>query len=177
MSERPAVHPQVTTPTFRGRLARRMVFILVPLTLLIMAALGWYSAQESQNALREQTADQLRQAENNMKGDINEWLLAKSARLDMITHRKAFTHASHLLLTTFHEDPRFSSAQKEIIQQLSDANRYQTYPLFNDFIILSTEGAILASSRPEWEGLQIQNSPLAKLIHQIGTPAPTKMAL
>ncbi len=174
MSKHPPVSPQATTPAFRGRLARRMVFILVPLMLLIMAALGWYSARESQNALREQTADQLRQAEDNMKGDINEWLLAKSARLDMIAHRKTFARDAHLLLTTFHEDPRFPTLQKEVIQQLSDANRYQTYPLFNDFIILSSDGTILASSKPEWQGLQIRGSALAKLIHQIGTRAPTR---
>ncbi len=174
MSEHLSVSPQITTPTFRGRLARRMVLILVPLMLLIMALLGWYSAKESQSALQEQTADQLRQAEDNMKSDINEWLLAKSARLDMIAHRTAFTRTAHRLLTTFHEDPRFSTFQTEIIQELADVNRNQTYPLFNDFFILSPQGTILASSRHEWEGLQIQGSPLAKLIHQIGAPAPTR---
>ncbi len=174
MSTHPSVPSRTTTPVFRGRLARRMVFILVPLMLLIMALLGWYSAKESQRALQEQTADQLRQAEDNMKGDIDNWLLAKSARLDMIAHRHAFIRSAHLLLTTFHEDPRFSSYQKEVIQELNDVNRYQTYPLFNDFIILSPEDAILASNRPEWEGLQIQNTPLAKLIHQINAPASQK---
>ncbi len=171
MSQTSSPVPQATTPAFRGRLARRMVFILVPLSLFIMAVLGWYSAREAQHALQEQTGDQLRQAEDTMKADLNEWLLSKSARLDTVAHRRGFAHAAHQLLTAFHEDPRFSAAQQEAIAELADINRYQTFPVFNDFLIISPDGAILASSRREWEGLQTRGSPLYKLIQHISAPA------
>ena len=173
MSKQTSAPSHATTPAFRGRLARRMVFTLVPLALLVMAILGWYSAHESQKSLKAQTADQLRQAEDSMKADIDEWLLSKSARMDVVAHRKGFIQDAHRLVTTFHEDPHFPAIQQSIIGELQYINRYQTHPLFNDFLIISDDNAILASSRPEWQGLQIQGSPLAKLIHQITAPTTT----
>ncbi len=168
-------HPR-TAPVFRGKLARRMVLLLVPAVLLPVIIMGWLLTERAQNSLQRQIADQLRQAETEMQLKINEWLLAKSARIDVVTHRQRFIEAAHQLLTVRHYDPHFSQAQHQAIEELIYINRYETYPIFNNFFILAPDYSILASSNPTWTGLQIQRSPLAKIIAQAGK-APEQQGL
>ncbi len=156
-----------TSRVFRGRLARRMVAILLPAVLVPVLVIGLVLTYKAQGYLQQQLAEQLHQAESEMRGEINDQLLAKSARIDAILHRHKFIAAAHQLLTRGHYEPRFAAAQQEVLSDLEDINRYETYPLFNDFFILDTDFAILASSNPAWVGLQVKESPLAKVIARL----------
>jgi len=157
-----------STKKFRGKLAHRMILLLVPAVLLPVIAIGVIITRRSQAMLQQQVGEQLLQAERNMQAQINEWLLAKSARVNVVTHRETFAKAAHDLLTRGHHEPRFHAAQQEVIDELKAVNLRETHPLFTAFLVLSPDYRIIASSRPAWIGLELRDSALAKLIAQIG---------
>ena len=161
-----------TTPVFRGRLARRMILLLVPAVLLPVIVMGWLLTQRTQQLLQRQISSQLQQAEDNMRGKIDEWLLAKSTRLNVIAHRQPFAEAAQALLSLGHYDPKFQAAQQQAIAELSEINRHETHPLFNNFILLASDYSVLASSNSAWMGLQLRGSPLAQFIDQINRAQP-----
>jgi len=161
-----------STKKFRGKLAHRMVLLLVPAVLIPVIVIGVIITRRSQDMLQQQVGEQLLQAERNMQAQISEWLLAKSARINVVTHRQSFADAAHDLLTRGHHEPQFNAAQRDIINELKAINQHETHPLFTAFLILSPDYRIIASSEPAWMGIELRDSALAKLIAQIGKKSP-----
>lgn len=153
---------------FRGRLARRMVLILLPAILIPVLLMGYLVHLRSQRLLEEQTAQQLYQVETEMKDSIGTWLLAKSARLDAVARRSYVQGAIHTLVTPTASNTAVSWAKNTITRAFTNIPGYRDHPIFNQYLILDQDLQVLASTRPEWEGLSLQNTSLSHIIENIG---------
>ena len=162
------------TPTFRGRLARRMVLLLVPATILPVIFMGWLLTPKAQRSLQREVTEQLLKAETGMAANLTEWLLAKSSRLSAVDHRQDFVEAMHLLAVRSHVSPDFAKAQQTVAKEIASINERAS--IFDDFIIVDASYAILASSEPSWVGLQIPQSELAQLLARISNMPPPATA-
>ncbi len=156
---------------FRGRLARRMVLILLPAILIPVLLMGYMVHLRSQRLLEEQTAQQLYQVETEMRGTLSTWLLAKSARLDAVVRRDYVRSAIHTLITPTASESAITRSKHEILYAFESIPRYKDYPIFNQYLVIDADYRILASTNPKWENQGLGNSPLSQVIESIGQNA------
>ncbi len=153
---------------FRGRLARRMVLLLLPAILIPVLLMGYMVHRRSQRLLEEQTAQQLYQVETEMRGTFSTWLLAKSARLDAVVRRNYVRSALHTLITPTASESNITLSKHEILYTFESIPNYQGYPIFNQYVVIDADYRILTSTKPEWENQSIGNSPISRIIESIG---------
>ncbi len=148
--------------TFRGRLAHRILLILLPLILLPVVIMGYIAYRHAQTLLQAQATHQIQSAVRASLKDLDEWLTIKEIRLDRVlrqaTTREALQQCRNRADAGF-ADPQYVAARSQLLAAFEGLNTTETYPLFNDFFVLDLQGRVLVSSRANAQGEQLQSAP------------------
>jgi HAMP domain-containing protein len=183
----PVTQPSIDTEQqFRGRLGRRFAIILLPLVLIPLLAMGIGAYLRSRTLLRDQAASQMTSAAQAQISVLQEWAGEREQRLQLGSQRSALLSAVDDLLNAPANSTRFRSAHEAALTELSDLQTRQGQVLFSDLLIARTDGTVLASTEPDWEGqaspfLAMDSFPVEELhshpVYNDATIAPDSLAI
>ncbi len=148
---------------FRGRLGRRMLVLLLPLIIVPVLLMGYVAYQRAQTLLLKQAEEQIDTLEDSLRSTFETWLLVKSVRLDRALRRVEARQALGYLLTHPRFSPAFADSRRRLLDALATINATETSPVFNAYYLIIDDQVVVAS-RPEQEGLRLDQEPLASLL-------------
>ena len=144
--------------SFRGRLARTMLLILLLLSvgpLLLMGSTGYLRARA---LLREQIYSLLTAVDKSQGERISYQILTGRTMLARILRSNGLRQALDLALATEdHSDLEFLNARLAVFDTIQTINQPQPY--FNQFMVVNLEGRIELATKRDWEN-QILSDPL-----------------
>ncbi len=146
-------------PSFRGRLARRILFIVLPLILLPVLLMGFVAYRRAQSLLQIQATQQLRGLVEIQMQDLDAWLRIKQIRLDRALRRPTTAQALERLSQTPPTAPQFPAVRQALLQELHRINRTESLPLFTQFAVVDAAGKVLVSDRQALEGQPVADTP------------------
>ena len=142
---------------FRGRLARTILLVLLPLSLLPLLLVGSAAYFRSYSILREQTINQLSSIVDVQSSLNAERMLAKETFIQSLPDQEIFTGILNTILTMPPEDEAFDRMRMQLIFEYQNiANNFITnnkIGSFDDLLILDPEAKIVVSTNAEWQGL------------------------
>jgi len=142
------------TPKFRGKLARTMLTVLIPISLLPLLLMGGMAYARSRQILISQIGSTLVSIEKQQQTKIALWIEARKERINEFyldpTIIEAFQTVNRL---NNKEDPRFLEARELILINLEEINA--TEDLIHQFFVLSADGEILVASNRRFEGASL----------------------
>jgi len=145
------------TPKFRGKLARTMLTILIPLTLVPLLVMGGLAYARSRQILVNQIESTLLSIKAQQQQKINTWIEARRERINEYyvdpTMVEAFQTVS---LISNNQNARFKEAREIILNNLEQINA--TEDLIHQFFVLSPEGEILVSTNQRYQGTSVGES-------------------
>ena len=154
----PVTHPQSTEQREeRGSLIRRIPFLILPLILIPLFALGIGAFLSSRNLMRDQAASQMSSAAQAQVQVLQEWTDTTEQRLQLGSQRTALREAASALFRFPASSSNYRTAQNSARTELDDLRVRQGQTLFSGVLLArSSDGKVLASTNPDWEG---QTSP------------------
>ena len=144
--------------TFRGKMARRILFTMIPLIVVPVLLMGYAAYQRAKTLLQEQAAHQVQTLVASTIEDIDRWLVIKQIRADLALRRPAAQVAVDTLLHSTN-NTETANARAWMATVFLGLNSADNLPIFNDFLIVNQEGRILASDRDTLIGQQIHTAP------------------
>ncbi len=150
----PVTHPQPTEQLEeRGSLARRIPFLILPLILIPLISLGVGAFLSSRNLMEDQAASQMTSAAQAQVQVLQEWTDTSEQRLQLGSQRTALREAASDLLRLPASSSNYRAAQSSARTELEDLRVRQGQTLFSGVLLArSSDGTILASTNPDWEG-------------------------
>jgi transcriptional regulator with GAF, ATPase, and Fis domain/uncharacterized protein YjeT (DUF2065 family) len=147
------------TRQFRGRLARTMLIILSLISLLPLILMGSMAYFRARGLLREQIFNLLStvstaQAQR-ISAEIDNGRLLLSRTLRDAGISVSLTHA---LQMSDRKSPEFSGARQLILDGFQSVNYPK--PFFNQFMVVKPDGLIHISSKRDWEGRRLAETPV-----------------
>ena len=151
----PVTHPQpVDQREVRGSLIRRLPFVILPLILIPLISLGVGAFLSSRNLMEDQAASQMVSAAQAQVQVLQEWTDINEQRLQLGSQRTALREAASELLRLPTSSSSYRSAQTSARSELEDLRIRQGQVLFSGMLLArSSDGTVLVSTNPEWEGL------------------------
>ena len=151
----PVTHPEpVDQREVRGSLIRRLPFIILPLILIPLISLGIGAFLSSRNLMEDQAASQMVSAAQAQVQVLQEWTDINEQRLQLGSQRTALREAASELLRLPTSSSSYRSAQTSARSELEDLRIRQGQVLFSGMLLArSSDGTVLVSTNPEWEGL------------------------
>jgi GAF domain-containing protein/HAMP domain-containing protein len=138
---------------FRGKLARTMLLVLLPLSLVPLLVLGGTIYLRARGLLTDQIKDQLSLNISSLAEQTDEWLSTRRIRIELLTRRPDFVAAlDNLLEIPDSKDTSFEEIRQLTLDEFQITNLAGGIRAFNHFAILTPDGEILASTKPDWEG-------------------------
>jgi len=158
----PITHPQPTEQREeRGSLVRRIPFLILPLILIPLFALGIGAFLSSRNLMQDQAASQMTSAAQAQVQVLQEWTDTSEQRLQLGSQRTALREAASDLLRLPASSSNYRAAQNSARTELEDLRVRQGQTLFSGVLLArSSDGTVLASTNSDWEG---QTSPFLTL--------------
>ncbi len=151
------------TDQFRGKLARTMLGVLLPLSLIPLLILGGVAYARSRQVLLSQLRTTLISIDGQHQENIAGWVELREERMDGFyidpDYREAIEYVSQ---SNGGNNAEFSVARKLILDNLAKLNSPQHF--INQFFLVSPDGVILVASNPSLEGLAIDNSSYYKIL-------------
>ncbi|MFV9674953.1 MAG: GAF domain-containing protein [Anaerolineales bacterium] len=150
----PITHPQPTEQREeRGSLIRRIPFLILPLILIPLFALGIGAFLSSRNLMQDQAASQMVSAAQAQVQVLQEWTDTSEQRLQLGSQRTALREAASDLLRLPASSSNYRAAQNSARTELEDLRVRQGQTLFSGVLLArSSDGTVLASTNPDWEG-------------------------
>ena len=150
----PITHPQPTEQREeRGSLIRRIPFLILPLILIPLFALGIGAFLSSRNLMQDQAASQMVSAAQAQVQVLQEWTDTSEQRLQLGSQRTALREAASDLFRLPASSSTYRAAQNSARTELEDLRVRQGQTLFSDVLLArSSDGTVLASTNPDWEG-------------------------
>jgi len=147
-------HPQPTVqPEKRGSLVRRIPFLILPLILIPLIALGVGAFLSSRNLMRDQAASQMVSAAQAQVQVLQIWTDTSEQRLQLGSQRTALREAASDLLRLPTSSSNYRAALNSARTELDDLRVRQGQTLFSGVLLArSSDGKVLASTNPDWEG-------------------------
>jgi HAMP domain-containing protein/putative methionine-R-sulfoxide reductase with GAF domain len=147
-------HPQPTEqPEKRGSLVRRIPFLILPLIVIPLIALGVGAFLSSRNLMRDQAASQMVSAAQAQVQVLQEWTDTSEQRLQLGSQRTALREAASDLLRLPTSSSNYRAALNSARTELEDLRVRQGQTLFSGVLLArSSDGKVLASTNPDWEG-------------------------
>jgi GAF domain-containing protein/HAMP domain-containing protein len=145
------------TDQFRGKLARTMLGVLLPLSLVPLVILGVMAYTRSRQVLISQIRTTLVSINEQHQKNIDAWIETRQEKVavfyvDPVYDEAIKTAANGADTTT----PEFAEARRTILGHLEELN--STADLFSQFFLVSPDGIVLVSSNPTLEGISLVNS-------------------
>ncbi len=139
------------TQHFRGKLARTMLGILIPISLVPLLVMGGMAYARSRQILNNQIESMLLSVEQQTQQKLALWIEAREERINEFYFDPAFDEAIQVVLASSGRGERaFSEARQQILDDLERIN--STEKLIHQFFVLSPGGEILVASNPSLEG-------------------------
>ena len=150
----PITHPQPTEQREeRGSLIRRIPFLILPLILIPLFALGIGAFLSSRNLMQDQAASQMVSAAQAQVQVLQEWTDTSEQRLQLGSQRTALREAASGLHRLPPSSSTYRAAQNSARTELEDLRVRQGQTLFSGVLLArSSDGTVLASTNPDWEG-------------------------
>ena len=123
---------------FRGKLARTMLWILLPLSIIPLLVLGWAAYLQARNTVTSQIETTLQSAEQHQTEQLDIWITDRERGLTNFPLQIAVTNAIQTLNKA--EDltqAEYSAARATILGSLAYVNQQQQ--LFNQFLVVSAD--------------------------------------
>jgi GAF domain-containing protein/HAMP domain-containing protein len=153
MSERRANKAR-RTPRAQASLATTLTLTLIPLVMipLLVMAVGAYL--RSRSILREQASAQLSSAAQAEAQALSDWAQARQERLLLGSERSQLKDAAAALVSIATQPEARQVALAQTRQELSDLRTRENETFFTElFLARLSDGMILASTTPEYEGV------------------------
>ena len=150
----PITHPQPPEQREeRGSLIRRIPFLILPLILIPLFALGIGAFLSSRNLMQDQAASQMVSAAQAQVQVLQDWTDTSEQRLQLGSQRTALREAASDLLRLPPSSSNYRAAQNSARTELEDLRVRQGQTLFSGVLLArSSDGTVLASTNPDWEG-------------------------
>ena len=147
-------HPLPTDqPEKHGSLVRRIPFLILPLILIPLISLGIGAFLSSRNLMQDQAASQMVSAAQAQVQVLQEWTDTSEQRLQLGSQRTALREAASDLFRLPASSSTYRAAQNSARTELEDLRVRQGQTLFSDVLLArSSDGTVLASTNPDWEG-------------------------
>ncbi|MBM3151021.1 MAG: GAF domain-containing protein [Chloroflexi bacterium] len=155
----PSAEPGQAVQRFKGRLGRNVLYVLLPLTILPLLILGAISYLRARTLLFDQTSAHLVSISNLQLEQLSQAIRIQEIQLESITTRPDFSYAIEALFHTFVGSTSFDSARQTAISVLDQVNSQSDPPVFDDFLVVDSQGLIRLSTHPDWEGLDLSTEP------------------
>ncbi|RME05520.1 MAG: HAMP domain-containing protein, partial [Anaerolineae bacterium] len=168
---------------FRGRLARRLVATLLPLTILPLFLLGALSFSRARQILIDQISDTLTRLEERQTEEINRWLANRRERFNFFYISPEAENAIRIALLTEgdHNAEGFEQARQTVLETLENVN--SGGKLFHQFLLVDRQGTVVVASNPNLEGTSLADQPYFETLEgrnaalAVYAPAPITNAL
>ena len=141
---------------FRGSLALSLVRTLLLFTLIPLLLMASAAYTRTRALLKEQVVAQNQRLMTTQLEQLETTIKTKEIRLDRLTRRGDFGIAIELALHANPKSETFADIRNNLLAQFVRANE-EDQPVFNQFLIVDTDGKIQIASKKEWEGAIINN--------------------
>ncbi|MBC8503393.1 MAG: GAF domain-containing protein [Anaerolineales bacterium] len=144
-------------PKFRGKLARTMLTILIPIALVPLMTMGGLAYARSRQILINQIESTLISIESQQQQKIETWIETRQERINYYyvdpTMVDAFQTVS---IISNNQNSRFIEARDVILTNLEEINANED--IIHQFFVLSPEGEILVSTNQQYQGISVGES-------------------
>ena len=145
------------TPKFRGKLARTMLTILIPLSLVPLLVIGGLAFARSRQILVNQIESTLLSIEAQLQQKIDTWIEARRERINEYYFDPTMVDAFQTVrIISNDQNERFKEAREIILNNLEEINA--TEDLIHQFLVLSPDGEILVSTNQRYQGTSVGES-------------------
>lgn len=148
----------------RGSLARNMVLVFLPLTLIPVLLAGTIGFYRLYTSLREQTMNRISSDVVNSSNTIDARISAGEAFLKSLSDDSRYWPLVKTAINIGPADSYFDPIRGNVIREFREITNLQTEPYFENFMIVLPNGTVLISSDPLWEGMNLKNSALKPFI-------------
>jgi GAF domain-containing protein/HAMP domain-containing protein len=149
-------------PRRRGSLGRRMAFVLLPLVVAPVVLMGTIAYVRTRDILRQQANSQLVSAAESQVSTLDQWARTREQRLQLGTQRTALVEETANLLKLADVSAAPQASREALRAELQNLQSREGEVLFSNILVARTsDGLVLASTRPDWE-----NTPLPALRDQ-----------
>ncbi|MDH5506331.1 MAG: GAF domain-containing protein, partial [Anaerolineae bacterium] len=146
---------QAPTTRFKGRLARRLLLILVPLSLVPIFLMGGTAYARARALLLEQTSNQITTFHDEQVSSFNNWVVTKEVRLDRLARKESFITNSAEIIRGRRFSTSYKEAEAAILSDLQSINLTAAQSIFNQYMLVSPNGDVILSTVPDWQGLNL----------------------
>lgn len=143
-----------TSPPLRTRtsLGRRLAFVLLPLMLIPLAAMGTTVYFRTRAILSNQAANQLGSATQSQISSLVDWAQVRQQRLQLGAQRSSVRDEVGSLMYDSPTGQTLADLKTTTLADLNDLKSNEGQVLFSDLLIARPDGTILASTNSSWEG-------------------------
>jgi putative methionine-R-sulfoxide reductase with GAF domain len=143
-------------PRRRGSLGRRMAFVLLPLVVLPVVFMGSVAYVRTRDILRQQANAQLVSAAESQASTLDQWARTREQRLQLGTQRSVLVEETGSLLQLSDLSAAPQESREALRTELQNLQSRESEMLFSSLLVARTsDGLILASTRPEWENIAL----------------------
>lgn len=149
----------------RGRMARRMLLVLMPLTLLPLLIIGFITYEYGRDFIRQQAFILLRTIADTQGQRIVEQVDNGVHLFNHIIEDAEF-QASLQEATKLNDrsSPEYIDVREEILHTLAEINRAKSY--FDQFLLITPDGTIHLATQENWQGKRILESQFLDLLSE-----------
>jgi GAF domain-containing protein/HAMP domain-containing protein len=149
-----------STPTkskgeFKGSLRVRLFLTLLLLAFIPLAAMGIAAYFRSSSLLREQAVTQMQTLLNGQMNTVALQLKTKAIRLERMTDRHDQASLWQQALHLNRRSTSFNSVRSQVLSLVQTVNSEETNLIFNQFLLVRTNGQVQIATRSEWEGISL----------------------
>lgn len=163
MKAQPQARSKPSRP-FHGRLANRMLLILLPVLLLPVLLMGSIAYFRSYTILRGQITQQLTSNVEAKTRQIEERIETKRKFLTQLAAQNTFTTPLNEFLTSTPENSKYLFLRADLLLTFQSKTLAESKPSFDQLLIADLNGKILAATNKEWEGMNLSGSQMESLL-------------
>lgn len=143
----------------RSRLSRRFALYLLPLVLIPILLMGLAAYLRSRSIIEDQAISHASSSAAAQVEILREWTRVREQRLLLGSQRQDFLNSVSALLTLPEGSSGYIEGRRATLSQLEDLRLRAGEVLFSHILVArASDGQVLVSTIPEWEGMQISDN-------------------
>ncbi len=154
-------HP---TRQFRGKLTRRTLLQLLPLTMITVAALGIITLYNTGNFLRQQIINQFSSVSNALAGQTEQLINEKRAFFEEVRNDTLFDQSLNSVLIIPPNDRDWQLVKEQLLLDYARLSSAQPQHPFDKFVVVGPDQRVLISTYPPWVGEELNEDTYQELL-------------